>query len=58
MKQTNEYTDKNIRAASPEKCKHPVKEVPIKQEVSYGRVYFWYECPLCMTQYGQGSYDF
>ena len=54
---TRVYTEKNVRAASPELCKHPVMEVPWETSRSYGSVYSWQVCPLCKTQYNNSCYQ-
>lgn len=45
----DDYKPERLRAASPEKCKHPVYVV--KEERSYGTDYMWRHCPLCHTDF-------
>lgn len=52
----HQYTEQNLRAASPEKCKHPVGG-EWKGERSYGRTYQWMVCPLCGAEFNHTSYD-
>lgn len=52
----HEYSEQNLRAASPEKCNHPVGG-KLHDELSYGTVYFWYVCPLCHSRFNQGYYQ-
>lgn len=56
LKNVHEYTEANLRAASPEKCQHWVGG-ELVQERSYGRMYFWYVCPLCQGKFGYGTYQ-
>lgn len=47
----HEYTEANLRLASPEKCKHYI--TVLNSEVENHTEYFWTECKLCGSKFNQ-----